>query len=40
MIKLVFNYFKLEWTEDEIFKSASPIIFNDFMKRGIDLENR
>lgn len=40
LLKMAFVYLKTEWKRDEVFESALPLIYADFMKRGVELPKR
>lgn len=39
MVQLIKSVFRLDWKHEDLFESK-PLIFGDFMKRGIPYEER
>ena len=40
MMKQVLAFFKLEWKKQEVFDGKTPLIFANFLRRGLDPEQR
>jgi len=39
-VQSIFIFFKYEYKETELFDAKPPLLFADFMKRGLDLKDR
>jgi dynein heavy chain len=40
LLKTLFLFFKVEYKQEELFESKPPLIWCDFMKRGVELSDR
>ena len=40
LLKMVFVYLKNDWKREQVFESELPLLYVDFLKRGIELERR
>lgn len=40
LIKNIFLFFKIEYQKEEIFENKPSLMFADFLKRGVDINER